>query len=180
MWKLKLALKKHLGGNVADIFLIGSSIKDKLEPRDIDVIVLFREKPGSEDALFEIRESAAKFFRNIHVERVFPESMLKESVFLTMLHEGFSIRHKRPVSMLLGMKSVSLFSFKLENLKQGEKVRFAQALYGRKGDGLLSAEGGMQLGQGSFMVAVEREEIFRELMKKWGARFSARRAFVNV
>ena len=43
--KLKKQLKKHLNNkNIIDIFIIGSSLKNKLDFKDIDIIILFRKK----------------------------------------------------------------------------------------------------------------------------------------
>jgi hypothetical protein len=178
--KLRTALKGHLKGDVADIFLIGSSVKDKQHPRDVDLIVLFGKKVKNvSDVLFGIKESM-HFITNAHIEYLSADNMLKEGIFLSVLHEGISIRHRKPVSEMLGLEAFTIFSFSLENLNAVEKVRFAQALYGRKRNGLLFSEGGAQLGQGSFMAPVSKEEIFRELMKTWKVLYTARKAFVNV
>ena len=179
MKKLTMLLKKHLKNNVADIFIIGSYLKDKIEPRDIDIIVLFKEKNlrEVEEILYKIKEAIS--IKEIHIEPLFSDSFLSESIFLTILHEGFSIRHGKKVSEMIKVKAYSLFSYKLENLSKVEKVRFAQALYGRNKDGLIYAENGIILGQGSFMIYIEREEIFKELMKRWGIKYNYKRIFVN-
>jgi hypothetical protein len=67
----------------------------------------------------------------------------------------------------------------LGNLSRIDKVRFAQALYGRKKNGLLYNEKGISLGQGSFMIPVDKEEIFKELMRKWKISYKYKRAFVS-
>lgn len=180
MLKLKSVLKKHLKDKIADIFLIGSGLKDKISPGDLDIIVLFKEKNIKEvgEYLFDIKESLG-FVKNLHIEPLFADSMFRESIFQTILHEGFSIKEGRFLSDVLGVKSYSIFSFNLENFSKIDKVRFAQALYGRKKDGLLYSEKGISLGNGSFMVPVEREEIFKEMMKKWKVNYKHKRAFVS-
>lgn len=177
--KLVSILKKKIGGGVIDIFLIGSSVKDKLKPTDMDIIVLFgdRKLKEAEESLFDIKESLN--VNNLHIEPLFAGSMFNEKLFLSILHEGFSVKDGKFLSDLLGVKSYSIFHFNLENLKKIDKVRFAQALYGRKKDGLLYSEKGISLGNGSFMAPVEREEIFKELMKKWKVKFNYKRAFVS-
>jgi predicted nucleotidyltransferase len=177
---LKSLLKKHLKNNIADIFIIGSSLKDKLAPRDLDIIVLFKEKnlKQIEEELYNIKESIS-FIKEVHIEPLFINSMFEEKIFLTILHEGFSIKENKFLSELMNLKSMEIFSFSLENLSKIDKVRFAQTLYGRKKDGLLYNEKGVSLGQGSFMVNVEKEEIFKELMKKWKINYKCKRAFVS-
>lgn len=173
-------LKKHLKGNVVDIFIIGSSIKGKLQPNDIDIIVLLRDKDlrKAEETLFNIKESV-DFIKNVHIEPLFVDSMLSESIFLTVLHEGFSIKEGKNVSDLLNIESYSIFSYNLKSLSKIDKVRFAQALYGRKKDGLLYQEKGVSLGSGSFMIPISKEEIFKEFFKKWKVKFERKKAFVS-
>lgn len=177
--KLRKLLKKHLKNNIIDIFVIGSILKNKLEPRDLDIIVLFKEKNlrQIEEKLYEIKEELN--FGGVHIEPLFVESMFEEEIFLTILHEGFSIKYSKSVSEILKLKSYSIFSYTLNNLSKIDKVRFAQTLYGRKKDGLLYTEKGISLGQGSFMIPVEKEEIFKELMKKWKINYKRKRAFVK-
>jgi len=179
MKKLTMLLKKHLKNNVADIFIIGSYLKDKLEPRDIDILILFKEKNMREveEVLYRIKEDIG--IKDTHIEPLFYDSFLLEGISLTILHEGFSIRHNKSVSEILKLRAYSLFSYKLENLSIVEKVRFAQALYGRNKDGLIYIEKGIVLGQGSFMIPVEKEEIFKELMKEWKIKYDYKRIFVN-
>ncbi len=107
------------------------------------------------------------------------DESFEESVTFNIFHEGFSIKKNKFLSEIVKLDSYSIFSFSLENLSKIDKVRFAQALYGRKKDGLLQKEKGIILGQGSFMINVEREEIFKEFMKKWKVKFERRRAFVR-
>lgn len=173
-------LHRKLNKEIADIFIIGSSLKNKLSPEDLDILVLFKDRDLKKvgDYLFDVKESL-KFVKNPHIEALFVESMLEEKIFLTILHEGFSIRSNKFLSELLGIKSYSLFSFSLSNLSKIDKVRFAQALYGRKKDGLLYSEKGIFLGNGSFMINVAREEIFKEFMKKWKVKPDIRRAYVS-
>lgn len=180
MKKLKSILKKHLKDNIADIFIVGSFLKNKLSPADIDIIVLFKEKKlkDIESDLFEIKESLG-FLRGVHIELLFVDSMFGESLFLSILHEGFSIKENKLLSEVLKIKSCSIFSYSLENLSKVDKVRFAQALYGRKKDGLIYSEKGVSLGHGSFMVDVAKEEIFKDFFHTWKIKYARKRAFVS-
>lgn len=177
---MKRVLKKHLKGNIADIFVIGSLLKDKPLPRDIDLIILFKEKNLKlvEESFFDIREDL-DFIKNVHIEPLFVDSMFEESIFLAVMHEGFSVKHGKFVSELLKVSSYCIFSYNIEGLSKIDKVRFAQALYGRKKDGLLYQEKGISLGAGSFMVDIRKEELFKEFLKKWKVKFSKKRAFVS-
>lgn len=177
--KLKSILKNNIKENIADIFIIGSSLKNKLRPEDFDLIVFFKEKnlKEVEEKLFDIKESLG--IKDVHIEPLFAESLFEEKIILSILHEGFSVKRNKFLSELIDIKPYSIFSFSLENLSKVDKVRFAQTLYGRNKDGLLNNEKGIVLGQGSFMVYVEKEELFKELMKKWKITYKYKRAFVS-
>ena len=177
--KLRNILKNKIKKNIIDIFIIGSALKNKFHPNDLDILVLFREKnlKEVEEMLFEIKESIDN--RDVHIEPIFADNLFEEKITLTVFHEGFSIKKNKFISDLIKLNSLSIFSFNLENLSKIDKVRFAQALYGRKKDGLLYLEKGIVLGQGSFMVNVKREEIFKEFMKKWKIKYFKKKAFVS-
>lgn len=177
--KLRNILKNKIKKSVIDIFIIGSALKNKFHPRDLDILVLFREKnlKEAEEMLFEIKESIDN--PEVHIEPIFADNFFEEKITLAIFHEGFSIKKNKFISDLIKLNSFCIFSFNLENLSKLDKVRFAQALYGRKKDGLLYLEKGIVLGQGSFMVNVEKEEIFKEFMKKWKIKYFKKRAFVS-
>jgi len=177
--KLRSILKNKIKENIIDIFIIGSTLKNKLSPRDLDLIVFFKEKnlKDVEEKLFEIKESLNR--KEVHIEPLFSEEIFEEKITLNIFHEGFSIKKNKFLFELVKLNSFSIFSFSLENLSKIDKVRFAQTLYGRKKNGLLQQEKGVILGQGSFMIDIEREEIFKEFMKKWKVKFERRRAFVS-
>lgn len=177
--KLRNILKDKIKKNIIDIFIIGSALKNKTNPNDLDILVFFREKnlKEAEEQLFEIRECISE--KNAHIEPFFADSLFEEKITLTIFHEGFSIKKNKFVSELTNLSSFSIFSFSLENLSKIEKVRFAQTLYGRKKDGLIYSEEGIILGPGSFMVNVKKEEIFVEFIKKWKIKYSKKRAFVS-
>ncbi len=178
--KLKSKLKSSLKNKfVVDIFLIGSSIKEKLTPRDIDLIVLLREKDYKkiEDTLHKIKESLD--IKEVHIEYLIVDDLLRKSISSTVIHEGISLRYERGVAELLGYKSYSLFTFSLINLKIVEKVRFAQTLYGRKNDGLIQKENGRSLGKGAFIVPVAKQELFREVLKRFKVDFALSRVLIR-
>ncbi len=177
--QLKKILKRNLNKNIVDIFIIGSFMKNKLNPNDIDIIILFKEKNLGEVGLnlHKIRESLKS--NKLHLESIFADTMFKEPIFVTILHEGFSIKHNKEVHDLLNLKSFTLFNYSLGNLSKIEKVKFAQILYGRKKDGLLYREKAISLGAGSFKVPVEKEEIFKEFFSKWKVKYNSKRTFVN-
>ena len=177
---MKIKLKKYLKNKIiADIFIIGSAIKDKIKPQDIDVIVLFKNKDYEimQEIIYEIKKDIG--IEQLHIEPLFVENMFKEKIFSSIIHEGISIRNNKNVGELIGYKPFSLFSFSLEKLEKIEKVRFAQALYGRKKNGLLKQENGKALGKGVFIIPINKEELFREIMLKFKTKFNVKRILLK-
>ena len=180
MKKLKIKLKKYLKNKIiADIFIIGSAIKDKTSPKDIDVIVLFKEKNYKimQEIIYKIKKDIE--MEQLHIEPLLVENMFKEKIFSSIIHEGISIRNNKNIGELMGYKPFSLFSFSLEKLDKIEKVRFAQTLYGRKGNGLLKEEKGRYLGKGVFIIPINKEELFREIMLKFKTKFNVKRILLK-
>ena len=179
--KLKTKLKLYLKNkNIQDIFLVGSCLKNKLVSNDIDIFILFKLKNLDDVScvLYEMNESLREFGK-VHLEPVYLEELLESSLLFTVLREGFSIKQDKFVFEKLKKESYTIFSFKLDNLSKVDKVRFAQALYGRKKDGIFYKEKAVVLGSGSFMVDTLKEEIFKELFVEWKIKFRARTALVD-
>jgi len=177
---LKSRLKNYLKNkSIVDIVIIGSSLKDKSTPRDIDLIILFREKEHQqiEETIYNLKKSLEEY--NLHIEPLIIDKLFESKIFSPIIHEGFSIKYNKPLSEIIGYAADSLFKFSLEKLNNVEKVRFAQTIYGRKNDGLLQKENGTALGKGAFMVPVGKEELFREVLTKFKAEFTIKKIFVK-
>ena len=178
---MKKGLEKYLRNKaIIDIFLFGSSIKEKEKPGDIDLIVFFKEKNYrvTEEIIYAIKKTLN--MEHIHIEPLFLDGLFKGSLFSSLLHEGISIRYGKSLNELAGYHPFLLFTFSLQHLKKVEKVRFAQTLYGRKkGKGILHEEGGISLGKGTFLIPVYKEHLFRDLMKQSHVSFTLRRVLVK-
>lgn len=174
--KLKSFLKDKF---IIDIFIIGSALKEKFKPNDLDMIILFRSADYGkiEDSIYKIKHSLN--IEKIHIEPLIIDDFFKKSISSAILHEGMSIKNNKPVSEALGYNPYSLFIFTLENLDNVKKVRFAQTLYGRKNDGLLIKENGKSLGRGAFIIPISKEELFTEIMKKFNVKYELKKAFIN-
>ncbi|MEM2713827.1 MAG: nucleotidyltransferase domain-containing protein [Candidatus Pacearchaeota archaeon] len=159
--KLKKELKNYLKDkNIVDIFLIGSAVKGKLKPADIDLIILFREKIDNE-VIFKLRQ------KGYHAEPLLVDNLFKSELLFTIIGEGISLKSKQKFKVIKG----TIFSFSLKNLDKINKVRFSQAVYGRAKDGLVYKNGGINLGKGCFVVPIKSEYLFRELMMKFNVKY---------
>lgn len=168
---------------LSDIIIIGSSLKDKKKPNDIDFMIILNYKKYEkiEKLIPKIRDelSIEIPLEKIHISPIYTEDLFTEKIFQAILHEGFSLKHNRYISELIGFNSQSLFSFSLDNLSNSKKVQFSYALHGRNKDGLLEQEKGKSLGKGVFIIPIIKEELFKELLKKWNIKYKLNRIFIN-
>jgi len=162
--KIYLNNKDH----VFDIVLFGSSVKGKNRPRDIDIAIIISSKIPQDRI-----NSILSLFKGMHAEYVFLSELYKETLWPTILQEGYSLIHSDFVHKILGFDSSVLYVYDLANLDKVSKSRFAHALLGRKkGDGLLSEFGGKPLGRGCVSVPIENSEKIRSFLETWKINYS--------
>jgi len=161
-------LKSKLNDEITDIVIFGSSVKGRLKPRDIDVVVI--SDGAAQRSFDDLREELNIIF-------VSKEDLIKTHIMLkqAIIHEGHSIRYKKPIRELLGFESFTLFRFTISELKQTDKVRFVQALYGRGKGGLLQELGGEKIAAGAVLVPVEKESEFEDFLRLWKLPYSKER-----
>lgn len=183
MKKLEKNLKSLLEKEkfLVDIFLFGSALRSKEKPRDIDIIALVRGKEydKTEDIIYSIKKIGDNLGMNMHIEPLIVDSLHKENIYQSILHEGFSIRNMSYIRELIRFKSYSMFSYSLKNKKNSEKVRFSYALYGRrKSKGLLKDIKGEEVGKAAVLAPIEKQEILKDFFKKWDVKFEERKVFI--
>jgi len=183
MKKLEKSLKNFLKkeNRLVDIFLFGSAIKKKEIPSDIDIIALFRDKDYEkiEEVLYKINKLGEKTDMELHIEPIVVDSLHKEAVYSSLLHEGFSIKNMEFLNKMLGFKSYMLTTYSLKDKKKSDKVRFSYALYGRKkGEGFLKEVDGKEIGKGSVLIPTDRQELSKEFFKLWNVKYSEYRVAI--
>lgn len=170
--------------DIFDIVMYGSFVKGKIEPRDIDILIIFIQKT------LDYRLEIAQKFKNL-IKNHFKETDVKtinlrelfESNFLArrgILTEGFSLLRKSSFSGSFGFKGYALFYYNLKNMNHNEKTKFTYALIGRNGDGILKNVKAEILGRASFLVPTENEIIFEDFLKKWNIHFNKKLVLVEI
>lgn len=183
MKKLKIDLKNFLRKEkfLIDIFLFGSALKGKEKPKDIDVIVLFRDKDYEriEDILYQIKKIGEKLKIKPHLEPIIIDQLHDQKVYPSLLHEGFSLKNMKFLHQKLNFKPFLLITYLLKNKKPSDKVRFSFALYGRKkGEGLLKKLKGEVLGKCSFLMPVDQQSVIESFFKQWDVKYTEQRIFI--
>jgi len=163
---------------LVDIFLFGSALKSKEKPNDVDLIALFRDKDYEkiEEILYKIKKIGESLSVNLHAEPIIADNLHKEPVYISILHEGFSIKNMQFLNDMLSFKSFLLITYSLKDKKPSDKVRFSYALYGRKeGEGVLKSLDGKDVGKGSILVPISKQEIIKEFFKQWDVKYNEQR-----
>jgi len=180
MKKLKQNLKSCLKKEnfLVDIFLIGSALKSKTEPGDIDIISLFRDKDYEkiENINYKIKEIGDKLNLKLHIEPIIIDDLFNQKIYISILHEGFSIKNMKLISEILKFEPDLLITYSLKDKKASDKVRFSYALYGRKkGEGFLKDIKGKEVSKGSILVPIDKQELVREFFRQWNISFNEQR-----
>jgi len=115
---------------VLDIVLFGSAIKGKENPRDIDLLILFKEKKDL-DLSYELKKRLKKFNLDINSKSY---NELFDGAFKAreaILSEGFSLIQNKFISAGFGFSNFILFRYELKKLSKSYRMRFYYSLYGR-------------------------------------------------
>ena len=155
-------------GNLLDCIVFGSYVKGSINPKDIDVLLLFAIEKDSR-VVKELREKFQKLDPKISVTAVTYEELLSENFLARqgVFWEGFSLRKGKKLIDAWGFKPFSIFRVRMAGLKKKEKVRFHYALYGRKGKGFLEEADGSRISPGVFIIPSEYSNSFEEFLQSW-------------
>lgn len=153
-----------------DIICYGSSVKGKTNPRDVDVLVIFREGTLKErlDCLQRIKSRLQTVDLVIDIQQILLTDLFSPHFFAKtgVLVEGISLFKNKPFAELLGFKAYTLFWYSLENLPHHKKVQFNYILAGRgTNKGLLHEFQSERLVNGAVKVPLTYTIPFENLLK---------------
>ncbi len=168
---------------VLDVVIFGSYIRGNLSPRDLDVCILIKDE--YEKKSIDLVDSLGKLTDNFKLK--FHINILTSSSFIygntlakTLLNEGYSIKHNKSFSSVLGFENKSLFVYTLKHFSSSKRVRFHYLLRGRYGSkGILKEVQGKFLGAGSILIPTEKEDLLKEIFDKWDVRYTIKRILVS-
>ena len=157
--KSKRKLKKVLADKeVYDVLLFGSAIKGKAQPRDIDVCLITHKKI----------EAEVKNLSGVHISIMKPEEFFTEQSSLanTLLREGYSLKKGMFLAEELRFKNKVLFTYRLNNKKNNEKVKIVTILRGKgSNNGLVQDQGGEWIAQQVFQMPIDTEQLIDQFLR---------------
>lgn len=113
-----------------DIILFGSVMKGKEKPKDIDILLLFKEKENV-DIAYALKKKITKHNLEITMKTyasLFSSAFKAREAFLL---EGYSLIKKKHIAEELGFFTGVLYKYSLNGKTKSERMRFYYALYGR-------------------------------------------------
>jgi len=167
---------------IFDIILYGSAVKGKLEPRDIDIlIILENEDLDKRDLSYEFKNILKEKIKEVDIKTI-KLSEFFDSKFLArqgVLIEGYSLVDKVSLSGKFGFDGFTLFTYDLKNLDHNKKTQFVYALLGRKGQGLIKKLNAVKLSRGAFLIPIENSNIFEDFLDNWKINYVKKKTLVS-
>jgi predicted nucleotidyltransferase len=160
-------IPKSILVEIDDIVLFGSTLKGKDNPKDIDILIIFKKKVNKE---FEYNLKQIYNLNKIQIESItlnefYTENYIaKEGIFL----EGYSLLHNKKINTLYGFNSIAFIKYDIQRLKGSARIKFYYALQGRnKNEGILKKLNAKRFSNNVIIIKYSRIEIIKEFFEYW-------------
>lgn len=178
MWKdskkfsqLKSNWKSIWKEEIIDIILFGSAVKGKLSPNDVDICLIFKDKPD----LRLVREIESLLGDKYHVSFLDAGNFFQEihSLSKTIFFEGTSILTGKRLSEAYGLVPKLLYAYDLSSEPSSKKVRFVYLIRGRNSaEGIVKKFGGEFVSNSAFLIPLEKDKEMQEVLELWKVKYT--------
>ncbi len=144
-------LRKLLSKEILDIIIFGSLPKGKLRPSDIDLAVITNYSGDIKERIKKIEEKA-----DIQIVDI---AKYDSFLIVTILREGYSVKHKDYLHNILKLKPYVLYKYSLKELTNSKKVMFDRAIKNFNGITKLSNR--------VVLVPVDKSSEFSDFLRSW-------------
>ena len=153
--KLAKKLKKLLRNKgIIDIIIFGSYSKGRINSNDIDLIIL------SEKKSFEIKKQIDVLLNKKTDIQFLSLKDFDKFIWLTMIKEGFSVKHNKYLHDIYKIKPKILYKYSLKELTNSKKVMFERAIK--------NFENIEKLSNRVILVPIEQSSEFDDFLRQWG------------
>jgi len=166
--KFKLIVKEFYKNNenIIDILLFGSVVKGKLEPNDVDILIIYNKNLNKE-LIYGFKKKLDNLISNVNITSVnyydiFNKNFQARESFLI---EGYSLIRNAFVSKGMGFSNMVLFKYDLNGLTKSQKMQFYYGLNGRNQKGLLEMLKAYKFSENLIICSVEKEEELKEFFE---------------
>ena len=190
MWKKqkvwlsnKSKIQKWIKENkIKDVVLFGSLVRGKNKPNDLDLCIIIKKE--QEEKTMDLIDSLSKACNKeikIQINVLTENDLVKgNSLFKTILIEGFSIKQNKSFADNYGWVPKALFFYDIKKSKASDKVRFHYLLRGRYGQpGLLANNKAELIKDGLIEVPIDSEDLFREVLDSWKINYEVKRVLFS-
>ena len=179
---LKSESRKFKDSQLFDIVLYGSSVKSKEEPRDTDILIIFKEKNLNErlEIAHKFKEKIKKRISNPDVRAINLIELfdLNFSARQGIFTEGYSLIDNLSFSSRIGFRGYALFTYSLKSLSHNNKTKFTYSLIGRNGKGMIEKTNAVPLGKGAIIVPIEKSIMFEDFLNLWKVNYKMKKALI--
>ena len=181
--ELKKCLKNEKKDKtIFDIIIYGSSVKSKIKPGDIDILIIFREGTLKERlAKIQTIKKKIKQEKKLDMKGILLEELFQEQFFARtgIFHEGISLFNLKPFSQKIGFKGFVLYNYALKNKTHTEKVKFNYVLSGRNDIGMVKLLEGKHLAPGIIQIPTKNSLEFEQILEKHNINYSKKNILIQ-
>ncbi|MEW6062924.1 MAG: nucleotidyltransferase domain-containing protein [Nanoarchaeota archaeon] len=165
--KLKPLLKKY--DVLEDIIIFGSFVKEKIEPKDID-IALFVSKID-EKLIENIKNEIIPLIKNLKIDfTILSIKQIYSGVWLSLLKEGYSIGKENFLYKIYKIQPLIMYKYNLSSLTAIQKVQFSRGL-----NKILKDTTGIKLSRTIILIPISYSEMFEEFLKTWKIEYETKK-----
>ena len=178
MWKMRSTLTqlnklskkfyRRYRSELKDIIVFGSVMRGKSDPKDLDVLMLFKKKINK-DIEYEFRKIASDVKNAAIISKT--ENNYTDTSFDAregVLFEGYSLIKNKLVSSEYGFTPLGLFVYQTQTLSNVKKTRFYYALNGRAASkGIVDMLDGLRLSDNLIAFPLNKIEAAKEFFNFW-------------
>ncbi len=155
---MRKLLKKY--NLVYDFIIFGSSVKNKMEPRDLDIAAISQSADAA--LIGEIKTAIDKEIKGVHLQVISYEDFIKSKLPYYILSEGYSVKDCSFLPEKLKIERKVLYSFDLRGLTQVQKVMFNKGL-----KSILESRKAEKVGKGALLVSFKSSGEIEDFFKEW-------------
>lgn len=156
-----------------DIILFGSTIKGKENPKDIDLLLLFKRKKDLELS-YKLRKRLEKLDLNVEITNKDYKEIYQQEFKARerILSEGYSLILKRYISEGYGYVNFMLFKYELVGFSKSDRMRFYYSLYGRgEGGGMLRLLNAIKFSETVLLCPIDKTIEMSEFLDGWKIKY---------
>lgn len=167
--KICRQIYQNHANEIKDIILFGSSVRGKLMPSDLDILIVFANSINK-DIEYELSKKLSSHVNNLSVISKTEKNYLDESFDARegLLYEGYSIAKSRSIASGYGFKPFGFFIYNTNNLTNTKKTRFYYALNGRgENEGILGTFYGIKISDNLIAVPASHVDLAKSFFDSW-------------